>query len=101
MGWPDSNDVSGLVCLVQKSRLLASSHDKAMQHMGFDRASMTGRMGQEEALGDSDGMVGADFKRSPNLHFQSCGHHIHLSCFTSYFDSLLQVISSQFEVRTI
>lgn len=31
-----------------------------------------------------------DLNRGLNLHFQSCGHYIHLSCFASYFKSLQQ-----------
>lgn len=78
----------GLVSLVQRSRLMASSHQKAMQGMGLSAGFDVFEYAEEGA--ENIGSL-SDLNHGMNLHFQSCGHYIHLSCFGSYFKSLLQV----------
>jgi hypothetical protein len=88
-----SDNPMGLVSLVQRSRLMASSHHKAMQGMGLSAGADS--LDDAEEGAENIGSF-PDLNHGVNLHFQSCGHHIHLSCFGSYFKSLLQVPVSLF-----
>jgi len=69
---------------------MASSHHKAMQGMGLSAGADFSDDAEEGA--ENIGSL-HDLNHGINLHFQSCGHHIHLSCFGSYFKSLLQVLT--------
>ena len=77
---PSEDNPVGLICLVQRSTLLADHSQKARQ-VFTKRIGQTGR-------GTLDAgpccFLPANLDSGANLHVQSCGHHIHASCFNSY-----------------
>lgn len=75
----------GLVSLVQRSRLLALSQNQSAECQDGGRHVEGG--GAEENEGSNKD--GEDLGTGAHLHIQSCGHHIHMSCFASYFQSQL------------
>ena len=81
---PTEDSPVGLVCLVQQSNLLADQSQKAREDF-FASCGLARRQGS--AMGET---VHANLDSGSNLHFQSCGHHIHVSCFKSYTESLHQ-----------
>ena len=82
-GPPSEENPVGLVCLVQRSTLLADHSQKA-------RAVFSKKMGlmEESESGPGCILVPTNLDSGANLHVQSCGHHIHASCFHSYMETL-------------
>jgi hypothetical protein len=76
---PSEDSPVGLVCLVQRSSLLADHSHKARQAF----CAWRGLGGHGVGVGMAETL-----DSSGNLHFQSCGHHIHVSCFNSYTETL-------------
>ena len=82
-GPPSEENPVGLVCLVQRSTLLADHSQKA-------RAVFSKSVGltEEREAGPGGILVPVNLDSGANLHVQSCGHHIHASCFHSYMETL-------------
>jgi hypothetical protein len=79
--FPSEDSPVGLVCLVQRSSILADHSHKA--RAAFCAWRGLGGLGGEMRIAENLDSCG-------NLHFQSCGHHIHVSCFNSYTETLNQ-----------
>jgi hypothetical protein len=82
----------GLVCLVQRSTMLADHSFKARETSG----ALSGHWSGDGRAGVH---VHVNLDSGANLHFQSCGHYIHVSCFNSYTETLNQSHSMREQQR--
>ena len=74
----DANPM-GMVCLVQKSRVLGTSHAQS-------RMPITGHT--DRTLSGSAPAASQSLSARDGMHMQTCGHYVHLQCFMSYFRTL-------------
>jgi hypothetical protein len=79
--FPSEDSPVGLVCLVQRSSILSDHSHKA-------RGAFCAWRGLSGLGGEKS--IAENLDSGGNLHFQSCGHHIHVSCFNSYTETLNQ-----------